>query len=128
MVTSVQSGKYQPKLILHIIHCFPLEDLKLHLKNSIAIHLLSLLGTLSTCNAVFTVVNTASVPKILPGAGDVGLSPSVFPVNVTAPGTVVVNLFIKAHNHLISIIVKVLYTIKCRQTIQCTLSNKIPHI
>ena len=46
-------------------------------------------------NAVFTVVNTASVPKILPGAGDVGLSPSVFPVNVTAPGTVVVNLFIK---------------------------------
>ena len=95
MVTHLpyQSGKYQPKLILHIIHCFPLEDLKLHLKNSIAIHLLSLLGTLVL--AVFTVVNTASVPKILPGAGDVGLSPSVFPVNVTAPGTVVVNLFIK---------------------------------
>ena len=33
--------------------------------------------------------------KILPGAGDVGLSPSVFPVNVTAPGTVVVKRFIK---------------------------------
>ena len=89
-----QSGKYQPKLILHITHCFPLEYLKLHLKNSIATHLFPA-GNPGTCNAVFTVVNTASVPKILPGAGDVGLSPSVFPVNVTAPGTVVVNLFIK---------------------------------
>ena len=31
-------------------------------------------GNPGTCSAVFTVVNTASVPKILPGAGDVGLS------------------------------------------------------
>lgn len=52
-------------------------------------------GNPGTCSAVFTVVNTASVPKILPGAGDVGLSPNVFPVNVTAPGTVVVKRFIK---------------------------------
>lgn len=52
-------------------------------------------GNPGTCSAVFTVVNTASVPKILPGAGDVGLSPNVFPVKVTAPGTVVVKRFIK---------------------------------
>ena len=96
MVTHLpyQSGKYQPKLILHIIHCFAgrfkiaLEEFNCHSSVVPA-------GNPGTCNAVFTVVNTASVPKILPGAGDVGLSPSVFPVNVTAPGTVVVNLFIK---------------------------------
>ena len=68
-----QSEKYQPKLTLHIAHYSPPEDLKLHLKNSIAIHPSFLLGIL-VLGAVFTVVNTASVPKILPGAGDVGLS------------------------------------------------------
>ncbi|MCV5433321.1 hypothetical protein OFN37_29790, partial [Escherichia coli] len=52
-------------------------------------------GNPGTCSAVLTVVKTASVPKILPGAGGVGLSPNVFPVNVTAPVTVVVKRFKK---------------------------------
>ena len=96
MVTHLpyQSGTYQPKLILHITHCFPLEDLKLHEEFNSHSSVVPA-GNPGTCNAVFTVVNTASVPKILPGAGDVGLSPSVFPVNVAAPGTVVVKRFIK---------------------------------
>lgn len=52
-------------------------------------------GNFGICNVVFIVVNIVSVLKILFGVGDVGLSFSVFLVNVMVLGIVVVNLFIK---------------------------------